>query len=208
VNQRPELLQSALHRSGAIGPREGLHWVSPLAGEDYCEYRDGAALKRLALEKRLRTPLSDFWPRRGCVWDGLGIAGDGRPVLVEAKSHLAEAASPGTKASEKSRVRIEQSLAEARRHYAPQSTADWSGVYYQYANRLAYQFFLKQTNAIQSSLVFLYFTHDVEMNGPASEEEWHGSSRQIHAALGLPADLKAFGVYDAFVDARLLADAG
>jgi hypothetical protein len=74
-------------------------------------------------------------------------------------------------------------------------------------NRLAHQFYLREMNEIESSLVFLYFTDAVDMDGPATEEEWHGATRRIHAAMGLPADLRQFGVHHAFVDARHLTDA-
>lgn len=207
VNHRPELLHSALRKCGAVGRRESLCWVSPLATENYCEYRDGAALDKLRLTERIRKPLAEFWPARGCVWDALGVAGESRPVLVEAKAHIPEAASPGTRASEKSRALIESSLAAARRYFAPRSKADWSGLFYQYANRLAYQFYFRELNEVESSLVFLYFTNAVDMDGPATEEEWHGASRLIHAILGLPPDISSFGIYHAFVDARQLADA-
>jgi len=40
-----------------------------------------------------------------------------------------------------------------------------------------------------------------------SEEEWNGAVRLIHAVLGLPKDLRSYGVYDAFLDAKLLQDA-
>jgi hypothetical protein len=206
VNHRPELLLSALRRCGATGRRESLRWVSPLATEDHCEYRDGAALEKLGLAQRIRKPLTQFWPARGCVWDALGVAGESRPILVEAKAHIPEAASPGTRASEKSRALIDSSLARARRHFAPRSKADWTGHFYQYANRLAHQFYFRSLNGIESSLVFLYFTNAVDMDGPATEEEWYGASRLIHAVLGLPADLSSFRVYHAFVDARQLAD--
>jgi hypothetical protein len=207
VNHRPELLLSALRRSGAIGRRESLRWVSPLASENHCEYRDGAALEKLGLGQRIRKPLAEFWPARGCVWDALAVAGELRPVLIEAKAHIPEAVSPGTRASERSRALIEGSLALAKRHFSPRSKADWTGHFYQYANRLAHQFYFRTLNGIESSLVFLYFTNAVDMDGPATEEEWHGASRLIHAVLGLPADLSSFGVHHAFVDARQLADA-
>ena len=80
-------------------------------------------------------------------------------------------------------------------------------LFYQYANRLAHQFYFRSLNGLESSLVFLYFTNAVDMDGPATEEEWHGASRLIHAVLGLPADLSSFGIYHAFIDARQLADA-
>lgn len=207
VNHRPELLHAALRKCGAVGRRESLCWVSPLAVENYCEYRDSTALGKLRLTQRIRKPLGEFWPARGCVWDALGIAGESRPILVEAKAHIPEAASPGTRALAKSRALIESSLAAARRYFAPRSKAEWSGLFYQYANRLAYQFYFRQLNEVESSLVFLYFTNAVDMDGPTAEEEWQGASRLIHAVLGLPADLSSFGVYHAFVDARQLADA-
>lgn len=207
VNHRPELLHSALRKCGAVGRRESLCWVSPVATDDYCEYRDGAALDKLRLTQRIRKPLGTFWPARGCVWDALGIAGESRPILVEAKAHIPEAASQGTRASEKSRALIESSLAAARRHFAPRSKADWSGLFYQYANRLAHQFYFRKLNDVESSLVFLYFTNAVDVDGPTTEEEWQGACRLIHAVLGLPGDLSSFGVHHAFVDARQLADA-
>src|SRR5690606_11171908 len=100
-----------------VGRRETLRWASPLIGEDFCEYRDSMALSRLGLNGRLRVPLNEFWPARGAVWDALGVAGESRPILIEAKAHIPEAASSETKASPKSRELIEASLTAARRYY-------------------------------------------------------------------------------------------
>jgi hypothetical protein len=207
VNHRPELLHAALKRSGAVGRRESLRWASPLAVDQFREYRDSVALDRLGLTNRLKAPLNAFWPARGAVWDALGVAGQDRPILLEAKAHIPEAASPETKATPKSRELIEASLSQARRYYAPRSKTDWSRVFFQYANRLAFQFYLRDRNEINSSLVFLYFTNAVDMDGPTTEEEWQGATRLIHAVLGLPADLERWGVHHAYVDARQLADA-
>jgi hypothetical protein len=35
VNKRPELLLSALRRSGTVGRRESVEWVSPLEREEH-----------------------------------------------------------------------------------------------------------------------------------------------------------------------------
>jgi hypothetical protein len=207
VNHRPELLHAAMKRAGAVGRRESLRWASPLIGDDFREYRDSIALSHLGLAGRLRTPLNEFWPARGAVWDALGVAGESRPILVEAKAHIPEAASPETKASPKSRELIEASLSAARRYYAPRSKADWSRVFFEYAQRLAFQFYLRERNGLDSSLVFLYFTNAVDMDGPASEDEWHGATRLMHAVLGLPADLERWRIHHAYIDARQLADA-
>lgn len=55
--------------------------------------------------------------------------------------------------------------------------------------------------------MFLYLVNATDVDGPISEAEWKGASRLIHAVLGLPKDLTKFGVFDAFVDVRLLQDA-
>jgi hypothetical protein len=208
VNRKSQLLLSALRRSGAIGPRASVTWNSPLEKEDFKEYRDRNALVKARIDiATLKTPLEQFWPARGPVWDALGITSEGHPLFIEAKAHIPEAASPGTKASAISKDLIDKSLTEARRFYAPKATAAWSNLFYQYANRLAHQYFLKRVNDLPSVLVFLYFVNADDMLGPMSEEEWHGAVRLIHAALGVPKDLRPYGVFDAFVDTRLLQDA-
>ena len=204
INRKPELFLGALRRSGAISPRGAVNWQSPLEPE-FREYRDASALEKAGLVN-LKKPLKDFWPAGGPVWDGVGITSDGYPLFLEAKAHIPEAASPASRASAASFQLIERSLHEARRFYAPRATATWSNLFYQYANRLAHQYFLRELNGVPSTLVFLYFVNADDMLGPMSEEEWHGAVRLIHAVLGLPRDLKRYGVFDAFLDARLLQD--
>ena len=206
INRKPELLLGAIRRSGAIARRTSVTWNSPLADDSFREYRDSAALKKAGIAE-LRKPLHSFWPARGPMWDAIGITSEGSPLFIEAKAHIPEAASPATKASPESRRLIEQSLAKARQSYAPRARADWSTLFYQYANRLAYQYFLREINVIKSTLVFLYFLNADDMLGPASEEEWQGASRLIHAVLGVPKDLTSHGVFDVFLDTRLLRDA-
>ena len=126
---------------------------------------------------------------------------------MEAKAHIPEAVSGGTKASISSRKLIDRSLAAIRKHLAPRSKTNWAGAFYQYANRLAYQFWPRVLNGIDSSLVFVDFTNAVDMDGPTTEAEWRGAVRMIHAVLGLPANLESFRVYHAYIDARHLTDA-
>jgi hypothetical protein len=204
VNQQP-VLRDALRESGALQVREDVSWHSPLLDKSYQEYRDGAALKALGLENRVVAPLADFWPARGPVWDALGTSSQGRPILVEAKAHIPEGVSREKATALTSKRLIGASLALARGYYTRKSESDWRTPFYQYANRLAYQFWLRKQNGISSSLVFLYFTNAVAMNGPSTKQEWQGAIRLIHAVLGLPADLTVFGVYDAFLDASELA---
>jgi hypothetical protein len=62
-------------------------------------------------------------------------------------------------------------------------------------------------NGAPSILTFLYFVNGDDMLGPMSEEEWHGAVRFIHAVLGIPADSGDHGIFDVFLDTRLLQDA-
>lgn len=203
VNRKREILLDALRESRAVDEQTQVTWHSPLEEESFREYRDNAALKKAGIDK-LREPLHEFWPLRGPVWDAIGITSKKGSLFVEAKAHIPEAASPATKASPESKRLIDQSLANARSFYAPKATAAWSSVFYQYANRLAYQYFLKERNQLQSTLVFLYFLNDNQMHGPTSKEEWKGAVSLIHAVLGIPKDLSSHGVFDAFLDTKLL----
>jgi hypothetical protein len=195
-------LNAALEESGALGPGDEIDWQSPLEADEFREYRDGEALRRLGIESLPSRDLNTFWPRRGPVWDALGRSKAGRLVLVEAKAHIPEAVSPPSKASEVSIGLIRQSLEKARRYYTKRSDADWSGVFYQYANRLAFQYLLNKLNGLPSVLVFLDFINARDVNGPTSSDEWRGATRVIHTQLGLPEDLRQFGVYHAYLDVK------
>ena len=206
VSEAPKLLDRALRRSGAIGPHDTVCWRSPLKDEGFREYQDAEVLTRLNIGRLPNGSLSEFWPKRGPVWDALGVSSNDNPILVEAKAHIPEAASPPSKASPKSLELIRRSLNEARQYYAPQAKADWSSTYYQYANRLAFQYFLSEVNDLQSRLVFLYFCNADDVKGPNLEAEWRGVTCQIHDKLGLPADLTSRGVFHAYLDVRDLPE--
>jgi hypothetical protein len=208
INRRPQLLLSALQRSGAIGPRASITWSSPLEADGFREYRDRVALSKAGVPSTLKRSLADFWPARGPVWDAIGTTSpEGHPIFLESKAHIPEAASPGTVASARSREMIDRSLGEARRFFRSRTSAIWSNLFYQYANRLAHQYYLRRLNDIPSVLVFVYFVNADDMLGPMTEQEWHGAIRLIHAILGVPRDLTSHGVFDAFLDVRLLQDA-
>jgi hypothetical protein len=207
INKRPELLLTALRKAGAISESTTVNWASPLEADGCCEYRDAIALEKAGISGLAIRSLRDFWPARGPVWDAIGRTSDGSAIFVEAKAHIPEAASPGTRATPESLKLISRSLEEARRWYAPKATASWSATFYQYGNRLAHHYFLTEVNEVSSKLVFLYFTNDPDMKGPESECEWRGAVRLLHAALGLPAHLETRGIFDVFLDVRQLQNA-
>lgn len=104
----PALDQPILLRTGSAGP---IMWLSPLASDQFAEYRDDSFLERIG-KADLEPALKKFWPARGPQWDALGKTSKGDILLAEAKAHVAEMCSPATAAGPDSRSRIEASLNE------------------------------------------------------------------------------------------------
>ena len=207
VNKAPTLLLDALRPALQLDSSAHIEWCSPLQQDDnFCEYRDEAALEKIDIRSLPVRPLRDFWPQRGPVWDALGRTSDGQFIFVEAKAHFLEAKSPPSSAtSEISKTLIQDSLAEARSYFAPNSQKDWSQTYYQYANRLAHHYLFHKLNGLRSHMIFLYFVGATEMNGPKTKEEWEPTIAQLHSALGLEKTDRV-GVHEIFFDVSPLKD--
>lgn len=203
----PDMLQRALAQTGAIESGEWIEWRSPRAANGFQEYRDTAMLQLLGIRELPRRHLSSFWPPGGPIWDGLGLSDKGRVILIEAKAHIAEAASTPCRASEAALDHIRRSLEEARSYLAPRSNADWSCTFYQYANRLAFLYFLSVLNGVNTRMVFLHFCKAPDVRSPESPDEWKGATELIHTLLGLPSDLSRHGVYHAYIQVPELAAA-
>lgn len=198
----PGLEGPILRALGAEG--EMIVWKSPLEVDEYREARDGSALAQLNVTLE-RHALSEFWPRRGPVWDALAIAGGTHRLLIEAKAHIPELISGDSKAAGESRELIEKTLEAVRRELAPRSKQDWSASpFFQYANRLAFLHLLRSMNEVPAHLVFVYFTNDSMMSGPETEAEWRGAIRLMEASLGLSAHKLSPFVHKVFVDVRSL----
>ena len=207
VNRRPDLLDQAFREAGAIDAEETMHWCSPIAQTNFAEFRDENAFRYLGIAELPKKSLIDFWPARGPVWDGLATTSKDQFILVEAKAHIPEILSPPSAAGEKSIEKIRTALNEARKFYAPRSSKIWFNHFYQYCNRLAHQYFVAHLNELKSRMVFLDFINAEEVNGPSSKEEWIGTTKLIHAFLGLPESLEGFGVHHAYIDVKVLKSA-
>lgn len=201
VNNSPTSLDRALHQCGALKADDSVEWRSPLKSDGFKEYHDKKALRQLGIAQLQNCSLCAFWPKRGPHWDALGISRSGSLVLVEAKAHISEIKSSGTRAkSLESLELIRESLLAARRYYAPRAKVDWSSTFYQYTNRLAFQFLLRELNNLDSMLIFLCFTNADDVCGPKFDTEWRSNTRFIHAQLGLPEDLSKFGIFHIYFD--------
>ncbi len=199
VNERPEVLDRAIIAAAGIDPSTSITWLSPLADEQYVEYRDDEFIKHLGVDLTKRS-LTSYWPSRGPVWDGLAKTSGGEALLVEAKAHIAEMVSPASKASPASLAKINRALEETRQALAPRSRVSWSETFYQYTNRLAHLYLLRSVNRRPARMIFLYFVGDQEMDGPQSREEWEGAIKVTEVYLGLGRHKLRQFVHHVFVD--------
>ena len=203
VSEKPDLLNSLIRAQLNLPDTDKITWLSPLAEDGYAEYQDQAFLDLLGI-KLPKVSLSDFWPSRGPVWDGLGKSKTGKVFLVEAKSHISEVLSPKTGAGAESLRKIKGSLNETKAYLNSQSEHDWSSTFYQYTNRLAHLYLLRVLNRVPAYLVFVYFLNDNEMNGPKSIGEWSGALKLLHSFLGTGRHKLSKYVTDLFIDVKML----
>ena len=163
---------------------ESIHWLSPVAADQYAEYYDQSFLSLLGVDDS-QAPLQTFWPLSGPRWDGLAKTSTGKLILVEAKAYIAEAVDFGSKASEASLERIEDALAKAKAAYRARPDAVWIRPFYQYANRLAHLYYLRDLLGADAYLLFVCVTDAPDVPAPASAAEWRGAHTAIETALGL-----------------------
>lgn len=181
VNDRPHILDGlVLSARGDIG---AITWVSPLANDDFAEYRDGAFLNRIGCG-RLAGALAGYWPQRGPQWDALGRTAGGNVLLVEAKAHVEELCSPGSQAGETSRRAIEAALATTAAYLRARPRTPWIDTFYQLANRYAHLHFLR-SNGIDAHLFLVNFVGDDEVKGPGTAAEWEAAYKVVHHVLGI-----------------------
>jgi hypothetical protein len=185
VNKESRLLNERVKAAIGLSMGDEITWRSPLCADGFRECGDNEALERVGALP-LRVPLEQFWPSGGPMWDALGTTTNDKKLFVEAKAHIRELVSPPSKASDASLGRIQKALQEARAFIAPLSVVDWSSTFYQYANRLAFLYFLRQQNGIDAHLILVGFTGDHDMRGPISSEAWDAAYIILNAALGIP----------------------
>jgi hypothetical protein len=159
-----------------------IHWVSPLAADNYSEYRDKEFLGFIGAG-HLAPKLREFWPRGGPCWDALARLDGGGCVLVEAKSHVPELYGNGCGAVGESLSLIQSSLARTKAMLGVSPDADWLGRLYQSANRLAYLYFLREIGKVDAFLASVYFTGDPHSH--TTRQEWDEAIRTVNEELGI-----------------------
>lgn len=210
VNLIPSLLDDAVLSALPMKIQQGfprINWVSPLATDQFREFRDEEFLSAVGLG-RYSKDLRAFWPKFGPCWDALGLLTTSLSqsvpvvVLVEAKSHVQEVYGNGCQAGGASRALIEKSLHAAKIWCGTRSNADWTGPLYQFANRIAHLYFMRQRITRPCFLVHLYFVDDPFR--PTSQTEWQAALNAIHQELGLTKPVP--GWIEVFLPGRVAQD--
>jgi hypothetical protein len=200
VNDCRQLFDQQVKKESGIPEEDRITWVSPLKEDEYAEYRDQDFLNRLGLTLTKRS-LDSFWPNWGPQWDALGRTGTGRIILLEAKANIPEIVSSATGAGPKSRVLIENSIAETQKFLGSDKNISWTGKLYQYTNRLAHLYLLRELNGVDAHLVFVYFVGAKDVNGPRTIAEWKSALTVAKLVLGLKERHKLSKyVSDIFID--------
>jgi hypothetical protein len=172
--------------------------------DDHAEYRDETFIEKLGIKDRLKNPLRDFWPLKGPQWDALGKAGN-TVFLVEAKANIPEMVSSPSGAGIESLGQIKSSLDELKKYLSVNNDVDWAGKFYQYTNRLAHLYYLRELNKIDAYMMFIYFVNDSTVNGPTCKDKWEGAIEVMEDYLGLSKrhKLRKY-VKDLFIDVPVL----
>ncbi len=184
INNYPDLIAVDFRAKAALPADLKIDWLSPIATEGYAEYYDKGFIKTLGVELK-HEPLENFWPDGGPHWDGLGKSATGDLILIEAKAHIPEINSPATNAAGASLTLIQESLGRAKTFLESKSTTDWSKTYYQYTNRLAHLYLLRELNKLPAYMVNVYFVNDEERGGPTSIKAWQDKLKLLKAELGI-----------------------
>ena len=199
VNKNQEIINNLLKSNINEFANEHISWCSPIINDGFAEYRDKDFLSILGLDPN-EIKLYNFWPSRGPQWDALAKTDRGQIILVEAKANIPEIVSPGTKAGEKSKLLIDKSLKETKAFLGIKNDIDWSGKYYQYTNRLAHLYFLREKCKKNAFLVNIYFVGDKTVSGPNTKKEWDIAIERLYSYLGLSQHKLSKYIIDIFVD--------
>ena len=197
INHHKDLLNHEISRE--LPKLNEIKWVSPCQEDDYAEYSDSDFLSKINVKPIY--PLEKFWPKRGPQWDALGIARNS-PILVEAKANIPELVSPGSQAGEASMSLIRPSLEMVKTNLNIINDRDWTDTFYQYTNRIAHLYYLRELNKVPAFLVNVYFINDDTVNGPKTKEEWQGAIYLLKSYLGLGRHKLSKYMIDVFIDVK------
>jgi hypothetical protein len=191
INDYPVVLNTRIQEKIASLSGREILWISPLKSDDYAEYRDANFLKQLGLTK-LSEKLGQFWPKNGPQWDALGRTSGHKDreafILVEAKANVPELVSFCGAKAEESLDKISIGLDKTQGWLnCGEPRIDWKCGFYQYANRLAHLYFLREKAEKEAYLLLLYFVND-PTHICTSRDAWDSALKIQKKLMGLSAE--------------------
>jgi len=184
VNKNQDLIDNIIKKEFPEMIYENIYWKSPLEVDDFAEYRDNDFIDIIGLDHN-EIKLQEYWPERGPQWDALATTSGSRIILVEAKANIPEIVSPPSSAGPKSKAQVDQSLKETKIALGIKNNVDWSGKFYQFTNRLAHLYFLRELHKEPAYLINIYFIGDKSVSGPETIGEWKAALQVLYSYLGL-----------------------
>ena len=203
ANKFPELLDSKL--SKILNKQIKLDWLSPLSNDEFAEYVDQSFIERLGITNTIIHHLNHFWPNGGAHWDGLAKYED-TVFMMEAKAHISEQKIESTGASQKSLKLIEESLQNTKDFLNVTADISWCrDNYYQYANRIAHLYYLRELNHIDAHLLFIYFLNDSSVSENETQKDWEKAINSVYKSLKLERNNKLSNfIHHIFIDSKQL----
>lgn len=183
INEHQKIINNLIKSAFKGLENDIITWKSPLKYDDFAEYKDNDFLNRVGFDPD-EIQLAKFWPAKGPQWDALAITDKDKVILIEAKANIPELVSPRTSAKKKSKILIDYSLNETKQFLNITNDVDWSGMFYQYTNRLAHLYFLREKHNKHVYLVNIYFIGDKTVSGPKTKQEWEGAIKVLNIYLG------------------------
>lgn len=184
INKNQDRINNLLKTHFKELVNEQIIWTSPIEYDGFAEYRDNDFLLKVGLDPS-EIHLANFWPAKGPQWDALAKTSSGKVILVEAKANIAEIVSPKSGATKRSKCLIDYSLNETKLFLNITNDIDWSGKFYQFTNRLAHLYFLREKCNKEAFLVNIYFIGDNTVSGPNTKQEWDAAIKVLYTYLGI-----------------------
>lgn len=202
VNENPELINSIIINHFSDLTTENIEWLSPLKSDGFAEYKDYSFLNLVGANSG-NVELKNFWPKGGPQWDALARTNTGKIILVEAKANIPELKSTGTRAKELSKNLIQKSLSEVKKYLEITNDIDWSNSYYQYTNRIAHLFYLREKCKIPAYLINIYFLND-QSHIATKKEKFETTLKKLKDHLGVSSHKLDDFMLEAFIDVDLI----
>lgn len=195
----PALLLKHIHHKSEHSGIQSIDWRSPRRNDDFAEYRDEGFLDLLGLGEH-REKLASFWPKGGPNWDALGID-TSKPsfFLVEAKANIPEVITECKAKDPTSIHQIKSSLHRTQAFLGNNSQIPWEKGFYQYANRIAHLYFMREIVGVDAFLIFVHFLND-KNHIPTSQVEWDGALALQLKLMGLSRHILQRFILEVFID--------